>query len=349
MSAAPAPYSGHPGAYVTYPQQQPPVWVMGKNTNDQQHTNNQLHHQTNQLHQTFLSALNQTSSPKPNVTTSIAPAPAPFGAPKPPIHMAPVAPPPYPQSQAQIMQATRHIHKIPPPAASLQPIAPKTPSAYQDPGSMDIPDFLSGFDKVAAERSKKEQQMQTAAPPPPPVHIQSSEYSPPFTSRSFDDLHQHLGKGLSPRPFDLNNSTGYPEQRTVTADSYAIFAQQSALAVSQHSAYKQEAVPSIPFPTLSSSERPVLPTMALTPSVVNAANLRAHSIMANNNKGSANVVSSGSERNSEWGTEGSESTAVSSTGCQGSDTTSDNHSDNLSNDSDSNSLEGPQKKKIKVQ
>jgi len=231
-----------------------------------------------------------------------------------------------------------------------------------------LPDFLSGFDKVAAR---------SGVPPPVPLAApvvngrQSSQYSPPFTSRSFDDFHQLLGKGLSPRPLDLNNAyRGFtqppfdtnshpnpthaanpePGQPPVSADSYALFAQQSALAVSQHSAYCIKGnPPSIPLPDLSvnANIQIGLPATTFTPSVVNAANLRAHSEAQ---RAAKSVVVSGSEK-SEWGTstDESESTGVLSraSGSESS-TGSDSASDNASNDSDSNSVEGPQKKKMKI-
>jgi hypothetical protein len=63
--------------------------------------------------------------------------------------------------------------------------------ASAGPGTSGIPNLLSGFDKVAAGSS-------------PPCHNPSSnlqkayEYSPAFTSQSFDDFHRLLGKDLSP-------------------------------------------------------------------------------------------------------------------------------------------------------
>jgi len=233
----------------------------------------------------------------------------------------------------------------------------------------DIPDFLSGFEKVAARSAVGNSSSGGAV-----KENSRSQYSPPFTSQSFDDFHQLLGIGLSPKPLDLDNThqgfAGYTSEnnklngntsngisinaqsgQSVSADSYAIFAQQSVLAVSHHSAYSSKSAAAvIPLSTAESSRENSGTTgtniSSLTTSVVNAANLRAHSLASKTH------IVSGSEK-SDWGTstEETESTGIGYNG-SGSDsaTTSDNTSDNASgdNESDSNSDSGPCKKKIKL-
>jgi len=318
-------------------------------------------------------------------------------------------------------------------------------SSAQNPYS-DLPDFLSGFEKVVevssiaptalsneSEKFRLQSRILTPTVQGQTGVVQrsegggvpNSEYSPPFTSRSFDDFHRFLGKGLSHQALDLNGnkkanglhhhhhhhaptgnqvvanhpdvmhgmqptgdsslaqSSADPQRQgsTVTADSYAVFAQQSALAVSQHSAYcrtdRTSAVTAKAEEGLTNN-----PTMSLSfpfsqantfsestfslvgaPPVVNAANLRAHAMATENQALSGksgdshgiptqafptgqNIVSASEKSNS--GTE-SESGIGSSRGSSGteSNTTSDNASDNASNDSDSNSLEPvPKKRKV---
>lgn len=360
--------------------------------------------QRNQLHQTFLNALNQTTlAPAPHTAAMqtvprqiqpaapapIAPAPRvvpllpasksvspnPMGVPL--VPRAPALPPPHSQAVPSAMHMAQPQQQPVPPQQSSAPMRIQTAPhpGYEEisAGTMDIPDFLSGFDKVAARSGEPNKGV-----PQPSLQSAhggngrpSSQYSPPFTSRSFDDFHQLLGKGLSPKPLDLNNACkGFtqppfdmysqpnpthaadpaPGQPPVTADSYALFAQQSALAVSQHSAYcGKDSVSIISLPNLNatSNARQGLPAAMMTTSVVNAANLRAHSEAS----ATKNVVS-GSEK-SDWGTstEESESTGVLSraSGSE-SNTSSDNASYGTSNDNDSDSLslEGPHKKKIKI-
>ena len=226
---------------------------------------------------------------------------------------------------------------------------------------------------------------------------QSSQYSPPFTSRSFDDFHRYLGKGLSPQPFDLmgrpivpggtdvregnvdgpdgntsvsNGPAPTPPSTTtttsttsVTADSYALFAQESAHAVSYHSAYcrseginpgflsdapssEVHEVPTYPVDTTINGDidplhEPIQQEPVLVPTVVNEANLRAHvaatepvaSLLVDH--ASANVVS-GSDR--ETSTE--DESAIGSS--RGSDS-----ADNSSNESDGAS-DGPISKKRRL-
>ena len=131
-------------------------------------------------------------------------------------------------------------------------------------GAASVPDFLAGFDKVASSTPKLHG-MQGGA-------VLSSEYSPPFTSKSFDDFHRLLGKdvdeiakpgigsvstpqqtmhstaSIHPRPLKLSprespgNGSHVPDTMALfSAESYAMFAQESALTMSHHAAYgKQE-------------------------------------------------------------------------------------------------------------
>mmetsp|Transcript_22133 Transcript_22133/g.32687 ORF Transcript_22133/g.32687 Transcript_22133/m.32687 type:complete len:755 (-) Transcript_22133:498-2762(-) len=231
---------------------------------------------------------------------------------------------------------------------------------------LEIPDFLSGFEKVATKSVVNvESSTGGLAPSRIPQSVNEkfqSQYSPPFTSRSFDDFHQLLGKGLSPSYLDLNNnmqrghelnsatsvetSVNDEKNRSVSADSYAMFAHQSALAVSHHSAYSRKApAEGLPAPSNESNDKniggqgPEIPP--ITTSVVNAANLRAHSLASK----TPHIVS-GSEK-SEWGTstEETESTGVGYTG-SGSDNSSWN-SPACDNESDS-SESGPLQKKVKL-
>lgn len=225
-----------------------------------------------------------------------------------------------------------------------------------------MPDFLSGFDKVAAQHSTKNNPQDEDRPKTNNVNlsIEQSQYSPPFTSRSFDDLHQHLGKGLSPRPFRLNCpefpplpldiddpkptittttndastnksiSNSCVTEHSMSADSYAMFAQQSALAVSQHSAYFRSAVEG--------------QNQGLTPSIVNVANLRAHSMASSEIRNS--FITSSKNSSLEWGAYPEESESAALVSGSGSDNASDTPSNDA--DSDSNSYDGPNRKKAKV-
>jgi len=168
----------------------------------------------------------------------------------------------------------------------------------------------------------------------------------------------------------------------VTADAYAMFAQQSALAVSQHSAYCRSdssdrpltnSRPSVPninqapcfqLPVDNKNMPTVILDNAASSSKVNAANLRAHAKAAEQtaNVGTsttksklqtymrrhANIVSSSEQSNSDMGTEESESALGSSRGSGSEGSESNEPSDNTSNDSDSQSDEGPVHKKQKA-
>ena len=119
----------------------------------------------------------------------------------------------------------------------------------------EIPDLLSGFEKVV-------QTIQSTTTPAPQVELPThpppeAEYSPPFTSRSFDEFHRFLGKDeltmldASP-PSPQNNNMHLTVARVVeptapvlvhdtaalfSAESYAMLAQASAMEASRHGAY----------------------------------------------------------------------------------------------------------------
>lgn len=204
-----------------------------------------------------------------------------------------------------------------PPYANNDHTKPSTTSNYRDDNTAvpqgtsnsspsgycsDLPDFLAGFDRIVG-RNTPNKMLPTSDP---------AQFSPTYTSRSFDDLHRLLGKNLSPdvrqqqRTHDMQALTtkdlsvpyaaagaqrmaiplnlaqegpaiawnddrkrnfssllmpkptqrqlpqhyghsfsrGYGDALPATAiasefgaDSYSIFAQQSAFAASQHSAY----------------------------------------------------------------------------------------------------------------
>ena len=330
--------------------------------------------QANQLHQTFMSALHQQKA-----VSILAP---------PPILPAPptVSPPP----SLQIPSRLPYAEQVAVPAQALvaQPIAPRqqtpqpeqrqswptplqqdqplvtrssTPNPDVTSSSTELPDFLSGFEKVSAQSAgagDSDHQTNSTKFSFSKVPVDQSQYSPPFTSRSFDDLHQHLGKGLSPRPLRLTfpefpplpsaiTAPGVGQKATastsqsllsgsvpvgsVTADSYAVFAQQSALAVSQHSAYFGDA-------NGRSAADLARDEQSLTSAVVNAENLRAHSMVTDFINGSDDLLSKWEAFN----TMGASIGVVSG---------SDNSSDTRSNDADSDSTydEGPEPKKAKVE
>ena len=242
--------------------------------------------------------------------------------------------------------------------------------------SSTIQDFLSGFEKVAAEsigaqqnalkETKNQYQMiadgfaYSVDSLPSTVNTYVEPHSPSFTSRSFDDFHKYLGNGLSPsvNDFELNS-----------ADTYAFFALQSAHAVSQHSAYArvdhETRLPRLCLPsvvpnqaTLSQNYTDAVNRVAQPrPGVINAANLRAHaqsvdsqgvdpSFVGNKEAHAyatqySNVISGSEQSNSESGIEEGVSLRGSLYECN-------TMSDNTSNDSDSNSDDRRCRKKIKI-
>jgi hypothetical protein len=110
----------------------------------------------------------------------------------------------------------------------------------------DLPDFLSGFDQVANTSNGVVAPSLGSIQPLDGVHHQL-ECSPPITSRSFDDMNQflgtdslQLGEGVSPPTLceaAKGEITPPATTATFTAESYAMFAQESAMAASQHDAY----------------------------------------------------------------------------------------------------------------
>jgi hypothetical protein len=128
-------------------------------------------------------------------------------------------------------------------------VAPMVPTVVQPPS--EIPDLLSGFEKVV---QKNQSSTQEAPSVPPPAE---GDYSPPFTSRSFDEFHRFLGKEeltLLDAPSSAPPESSFPtlhHQTTVllepvtipdtaalfTAESYAMLAQASAMEASRHGAY----------------------------------------------------------------------------------------------------------------
>lgn len=325
--------------------------------------------------------------PMPTLGTLIVPPPVPVPAPAPM--------PTLPRNQERVGNVVGNatVNQLPPHPNNL-PIQTQPPAPIQHKPTIssphsDIPDFLSGFEKVAAVSQGPKQGTQASVhnANTDAGHIQPStlttdpQYSPPFTSRSFDDFHRFLGKGLSPHPLDLNgksmtvsptNNSGSgltPEGEeevkpvAVTADSYALFAQESVLAVSHHSAYcrtegtKQNVSNgSTPVPPSFLDSAPTIEqaTSQVMPSVVNAANLRAHAIAAEQRALSENAVHSLSsvplgeqQVNLVSGSEKEESeSALGSSRCS----VSDNGSDNSSNESDLSSVEpAPKKRKVVIE
>jgi hypothetical protein len=161
-------------------------------------------------------------------------------------------------------QATPTHHPAPPNLRAGYPAlpfigAPPAPKSVDEPPPLHVPNFLLGFDNVPNHDAHD-------AVVPSFVREFDNlpfECSPPLTSKSFDELHRLLGSDLpklKPSPFDLNrnlssgddaglnpnggsnaardnNETNSAFGLQVSADLYATFAQQSAHAVSQHSAY----------------------------------------------------------------------------------------------------------------
>lgn len=140
---------------------------------------------------------------------------------------------------------------VPQPATSLQQVSNAAPQAVvpikQEPAghvvtNNGLPDFLAGFDKITQSASAV-----AAANTAVPSEPEAGPHSPPFTSRSFDDFHQLLGKDLTPLASEsqtdnkkATSTTFHDTTALFTADSYAVFAQESAVEASQHAAYVLE-------------------------------------------------------------------------------------------------------------
>jgi len=317
---------------------------------------------TQNLHQTYLNALNQMFMPNgqpfspPNVVASAATAVVP-----PQVTSMPLAVP--------IPTLSQSKQKIAVDAICLQqkpcPSYPGTKSASE------VPDFLSGFENVSGE-DQRPPWMMPGAPllEDPECNGVPLQCSPPLTSKSFDDLHQMLGSNLSPKPWDLNASKEESTQQqpttqpltalTNSSDAYAAFAQQSALAVSQHSAYCRpdstssgvHAVALASAPDMSSSLAAMYGNQQA--SVMSRANLQAlQGQTAGAERKSTSVTSfpstsgrivSGSERSSDVASNEDGSSMHGSTSSSRNNETSDT----TSNDSDSVSEEGPPRKKTKT-
>lgn len=184
--------------------------------------------QTKLLHQSFMNAMEQkTSAPAPQATTQHAQASSLMGA----------------------------GVRAPAPTSSWAPSVSAKPD--------ELPDFLTGFDNVTSNLKHGAAQGKPTTDAPPTDG--DSRYSPPFTSRSFDDFHRLLGNDLSPLGETADQKTSTSSTRNsqqplsslvaitqtsqstreidtmalFNAESYAMFAQESAIAASQHAAYFQ--------------------------------------------------------------------------------------------------------------
>lgn len=138
---------------------------------------------------------------------------------------------------------------------ATKPASRSDPQPNDDPLNglpTEMPDFLAGFDKVALSLKPDGGHGQRASL----RTEEASQFSPTFTSRSFDDLHSFWGTDLSAldspyakahntAPTSPKHSSGGPPMPALAdhmalfnADSYAMFAVESAAVVaSQHSAY----------------------------------------------------------------------------------------------------------------
>ncbi len=301
---------------------------------------------------------------------------------------------------AQQEYTANNLVVLPPPAAAA-------PGTGHRSSMSEIPDFLSGFDRVAAVAAKEANSfnngtyvLKDSAPwisVAPQMAAAASNgttstepHSPPFTSKSFDEFHRLLGNDLSMHKMELLQQaqvseavripateslgqgasfTSQPMVRPATivprsetkessnafsADSYALFAQESARAVSEHSAY-----------SLSNGLHRLLGLPQEAPRVVPIAKPRdimttdANHTNHNNNTGggrteffgfqpaleSASAFLTHIYKTSHHSNLVSEESG-SARGGSGMDSTTG--SDNASNDSDSNSEEGPCRKKVKM-
>jgi hypothetical protein len=195
--------------------------------------------------------------------------------------------------------------------------------------------------------------------------------SPPLTSKSFDELHRLLGSDLplKPSPFDLNrdlkgdaglnpkrsnaagdNETSLAFGRQVSADLYATFAQQSAHAVSQHSAYcRVDGTCETEANHVCAEQSPALSEISsslATEGDRKAQAISHHTILAHSQQEVSILpkpqqtlsVRSSIVSGSEWSSEDGSSSMRDS--CRSS-------SENTSNDSDSISDQGPPRKKVR--
>jgi hypothetical protein len=127
---------------------------------------------------------------------------------------------------------------------------PSVPSAKQP----EMPDFLSGFEKVVQRMNQPSTAVAQAKTDPSALVPASASppdlpHSPPFTSRSFDDFHCFLGKDFTLYAETAEAKTSTTEPITAVSllphvvpdtsalfapESYAMFAEESALATSRH-------------------------------------------------------------------------------------------------------------------
>jgi hypothetical protein len=205
------------------------------------------------LHQSFMNALKQ-KSPALDAETA--------------------APQATPIISSHTTQArpTQHAHgfssmgsRHPNDPSSAPPVHPRDAA----PETNELPDFLTGFDNVTS--NLKHRAVQGKATTDAPSTGGTPQYSPSFTSQSFDDFHRLLGKDLSALDETVDqktsaSSTRDPQQphsslaattqksqsireidtmALFNAESYAMFAQESATAASQHSAYFQPGDPGL--------------------------------------------------------------------------------------------------------
>ena len=327
-----------------------------------------LSHHARQLHQTYLSVLqNMSDEDKPSTAVQLIQ------------KEVPTSDGIQTESAQQAPEANGH---------ASQPHHHSTPKSTAVNGATltvnhEMPDFLSGFDKVAAASGGNQNQAL-------PARV-NDEYSPPFTSRSFDDFHRFLGNlsplaatkthglnltghgaalspSLAPTPGQaakgqglsvapnaaaqpLVNSTlpqTQPQQKPVAqqaapihnskqkslvvapspfgADAYNMFAQQSAFAASQHSAYTPQ--------WRTGSDHNHDSTMGMQKSRPGQAPITTVPLDCRRAQ-SSNVVSEPSN-------------ASGSTGGSCSESGGDNSSDNTSNDSDGASSESSVRKKMRI-
>ena len=328
-----------------------------------------LSHHARQLHQTYLSVLeNMSDDENPEEVEQMK-------------KVAPLSEKNDPNSDLQTQHGDEHASQ-PRDHSASQSTSVNSASMTVNPSNHEMPDFLSGFDKVTAASGGN--QIQTS-----PSQGQD-QYSPPFTSRSFDDFHRFLGNlsplataktsgnnpaghagvfspGLAMSPTSrqavtrrevpvgppaaqVSNGVLAPQQQQrpnmqqttlpgsskpnssgvapnpFGADAYNMFAQQSAFAASQHSAYTPQ------WRTLgdhtqnaaSGSQQSESGQVPMTAGLLDCRRGQA-----------SNVVSEPSN-------------ASGSTGGSSSESGGDNASDNAANDSDGASSESSVRKKMRL-
>ena len=156
-----------------------------------------------------------------------------------------------------------HSSEVPDFLAGFDTLAASQPSgAHAMARASEVPDFLTGFDKLAASQLSGAHVASRVATTESSMEG-SLQYSPPFTSRSFDNFHRFLGTDWSlledASEMKTSNTVGHEQKphslakpslppptisplldttALFAADSYAMFAQETAaIAASQHAAY----------------------------------------------------------------------------------------------------------------